>query len=1008
MQQSTENSSVAGADSDDDFDWEEVVVPQQEQVQELPAVPDAWQDDIQEGPSEKPHIEITIQTQKRVKKGTPKKNPQAEKLYAERLARLTCHQLHTVALLANARIRDKWINDPLLHARLMSLTPLPLQNAFATIIRSRYPDAAQRGRMFEAAIVRLTEWWSSSFRVMPTGHLRNRTFDEVQRTLSADPKGKGKARARDEDDEDDDDGERIRSEKSLMKHALMMRGSRDTSAQLFTALCRALGIPARLVVSLQSVPWQAGVGKPKSPAKKREKDNGKGKAKAKAEEDEDEDDMDMEEVAIPDDIEVFPGNGQRLDGRTSTPINNGAPKGKGKTPPVIKLRKSHGRKLGSSSVQRAPARERTPDPTLTPPVFWTEVFSRADARWLPVDPIRCIISKRKAFDPNPNPNAPIKPDRTRPLKVENRMVYVVAFEEDGFARDVTPRYAREYGAKVAKVQQGGKGRKEWWERIVRMVNRPYRLHRDDLEDDELHTHQITEGMPTTMIGFKDHPLYVLGRHLKRDEVVHPVVELGKFRGEPVYARSSVLSLKTAENWMRQGRKVREGAQPMKWVKQHAMTVNKQRAIEMALDARRERAAQGLPEAEGFGSEDGVMQGLYAESQTELCIPEPVVNGKIPRNDFGNIDLYVPSMLPAGAVHIPYKGTAKVARQLGFDYAEAVTGFEFKKRQAFPVITGIVVAAENEEAVLEAYWEAEHDAEQKRRAKREEQVIKRWTKLIQGLRIRQRLQEQYAHPDQRGSSPAVAVDEVRTCRRRLNSLSSQQQGGFLTGADDVVQPYTLPRNFHPHTSTTISLAASREESMDRLDANMMEEIPSETPSALQQFDEEDEEEGMEEVEVPHSTWKQAELPEERIPKTILELVEDAARQEEVPLSGGQKEVQMKSELEPVARSTRAAAKQMAAFSNGRMTPEKTTMPTRTSRVAARGTRKRTREDDADSNPGMEEENVPSTRGSPAKRAKKAAPSVPPSTRVLRTRTSKSASKIQEEVEMEDAYRRATCN
>lgn len=105
------------------------------------------------------------------------------------------------------------------------------------------------------------------------------------------------------------------------------------------------------------------------------------------------------------------------------------------------------------------------------------MFSRADARWIPIDPIRCLINKRKAFDPAPNPNAAAKPDRRRPVRVENRMVYVVAFEEDSFARDVTPRYAREYGAKVAKVQQGGRGRKEWWERIMAMVKRPYQLVR---------------------------------------------------------------------------------------------------------------------------------------------------------------------------------------------------------------------------------------------------------------------------------------------------------------------------------------------------------------------------------------------------------------------------------------------------------------------------------------------------------------------------------------------------
>lgn len=123
--------------------------------------------------------------------------------------------------------------------------------------------------------------------------------------------------------------------------------------------------------------------------------------------------------------------------------------------------------------------------------------------------------------------------------------------------------------------------------------------------------------------------YVLERHLKRDEVVHPLVELGKFRGDPVYSRSSVLQLKAAENWMRQGRKVKEGAQPMKWVKQRAMTVNKQRAIEMALSERRDRDLQVAGEngegAEGFASEDGVMQGLYAEHQTELYRPNPVID-----------------------------------------------------------------------------------------------------------------------------------------------------------------------------------------------------------------------------------------------------------------------------------------------------------------------------------------------------------------------------------------------
>jgi hypothetical protein len=74
--------------------------------------------------------------------------------------------------------------------------------------------------------------------------------------------GKGKAKAFPQDVnplEDlfgDHQVEIVRSAKSLMKHALMRSGSRDVRSRLFAALCRALGIPAYLVVSLQSVPWQ--------------------------------------------------------------------------------------------------------------------------------------------------------------------------------------------------------------------------------------------------------------------------------------------------------------------------------------------------------------------------------------------------------------------------------------------------------------------------------------------------------------------------------------------------------------------------------------------------------------------------------------------------------------------------------------------------------------------------------------------------------------------------------
>ena len=137
------------------------------------------------------------------------------------------------------------------------------------IHKSLVPDQNKRGRLFEAAVDRLATWWCESFFVVtPTGHIRSRTFEEVDDEIPP-------ASDLDESGSEHSGYERVRSVESLMKHMLMQRGCRDTSAQLFTALCRALDIPARLVVSLQSVPWKSGVGKS---APKRGGAKGKGKS----------------------------------------------------------------------------------------------------------------------------------------------------------------------------------------------------------------------------------------------------------------------------------------------------------------------------------------------------------------------------------------------------------------------------------------------------------------------------------------------------------------------------------------------------------------------------------------------------------------------------------------------------------------------------------------------------------------------------------------------------------
>ncbi|KAJ6585400.1 hypothetical protein B0H19DRAFT_1109530 [Mycena capillaripes] len=990
---------MSAAESDSEGDWEEVQVPEEEK-----------------------NLEITISIH------SPKKLRLSN---SERLLRINCHKLHTLALLTNAWARNKWINDPLLHARLLSLTPLSLQTAFAMIHKSRVPEQHKRGRMFETAIGHLTFWWAQTFfDVTFEGHLRNRLFDAIQRSMELhempDPAEEWDVELLQE--VLDDKGELIRGPNSLMKHALMQKGSRDTSAQLFTALCRGLGIPARLVVSLQSVPWQSNAGKPKPnyPKAKKTEDaevardvKGKGKAKAKA--------------AV--DAGSFVGAGQRLDG--SVPQKSDKAKGKEKAKPAIKLRKtkSQGNVLGAGPSTSASQI----DPITTPPVFWTEVFSRPDGRWLSVDPVRGLVNQTHAFDPSAayvapayvssataNPNSAYARPMTGTLPpslhgkaaarvlTDNRMVYVLAFEEDGYARDVTPRYARNYAAKVAKIQGGQKarGRKEaWWDRVVDGVRRPYRLHRDDVEDAEMDTAQLMEGMPTTVGGFKDHPMYVLVRHLTQMQTIHPpppqTRELGKFRGDSVYPRSAVVSLKTAENWMRsEGRQIKEGEQPLKWVKMRATTIGRMREVELMREGLRvagERADDDEANGDGESStkknkgkgkqvDEEVMQGLYALSQTEVHVPDPVVDGKIPKNNFGNIDMYVPSMLPAGAVHIPFKGIAKIARKLGFDFAEAVTGFDFKSRRATPILKGIVIAAENEEAVLEAYWEAENDAAEKARAKKRERVLKRWHRLVHGLRIRQSLQEEY-----KDRQPAAAAGEQGEDVEIQPGLAG---GGFVTGADEVVQAYTLPKAFLPAASGATSVGPSGPTSDS-------EAVADGLTYDLETMDVDSDPGVIEE--------EQAAPRPVKAPKTMQQLAEETAARlkEEFARHDIQDDVEemdippppVPTASAPKAKKTRQAKPKPSKAPSER-NPTKTKAKVGASAARRASARKRRRNDGADSDSEEEDpEPTPTKRAKAGNDVPAAAPAAEASGRSLRPRRAKTQTQLEEEAERERAFRKA---
>ncbi|BFZ62991.1 hypothetical protein YB2330_004103 [Saitoella coloradoensis] len=658
----------------------------------------------------------------------------------DRTIRALTHCMHVQCLLAHGRIRNQWINDEEVKGILLSMVP----QSVLSIWNCEDPHK-HFGRLLDA----LQKWWRIKFKITKPG-LRKVGYTPI--ASKDDPSAKG----------DHDNDEVFKSIKELREAAAKLEGSRDLGAQLFTSLLRAIGIDARMVFSLQ--PLGYGFGKYED-APKRKKKKADGITTATESE--------LSAVESSTTAKSRPAselNASELDDSLSdadSAISDSQ----------------------STSKRNVTPKKKTPSPDadLTYPFFWTEVYDEGKRhQWVPAETLvlrNCDTSNPENYEPRGK------------IAEERRMVmcYVVAFEEDGYAKDVTMRYVKNFPgkAKAFRVWPTSKARgnkvetQDWWRGLLTPLLRPERTERDEKEDKALQ--RVTEKetkAPTTIGAYKDHPEFVLERHLKREEAMKPdakpVRELAVGKGEKaktekVYRRADIELVFGVEAWYKEGRKVKVGEEPLKKVKARAVTLTRKREHE-----------QQMAENEG-----PVLQGLYAKYQTELYRPPPVVDGVVPKNSYGNADCFVPTMIPEGAVHLPHRGIAKVAKKLGIDYAEAITGFEFKSQRAIPVATGVLVATENADIIMEAFREAEQIRLEKESGKREAEALKKWRKFIVGMRIRERLIDEYGN-DHEG----LKKHEER--QSEFAHLGEDEgHGGFVTGAhvkDDEEKVDAFDRDF----------------------------------------------------------------------------------------------------------------------------------------------------------------------------------------------------------------------
>lgn len=90
--------------------------------------------------------------------------------------------------------------------------------------------------------------------------------------------------------------------------------------------------------------------------------------------------------------------------------------------------------------------------------------------------------------------------------------------------------------------------------------------------------------------------------------------------------------------------------------------------------------------------------LFGVWQTEDYIPPIAVDGKVPRNEYGNVDLFKPCMLPGGTVHLQ----SKEQSSLYFDRIHIVLPFTFLAVSIIRKLSAVQTAVQS--SILLSYVE----------------------------------------------------------------------------------------------------------------------------------------------------------------------------------------------------------------------------------------------------------------------------------------------------------------
>ncbi|ODQ80087.1 hypothetical protein BABINDRAFT_161079 [Babjeviella inositovora NRRL Y-12698] len=272
-------------------------------------------------------------------------------------------------------------------------------------------------------------------------------------------------------------------------------------------------------------------------------------------------------------------------------------------------------------------------------------------------------------------------------------------------------------------------------------------------------------IPSSVAGFRKNPNVIISSLLYKNQIVDPLaVPVGQFKrnakeGQPgativeaVYLRSSILNCKSLQHWKILGRDVKldELNLPSVVTKWNPQTLPNRRQLEY-----------------NKKNDLTMTQNLYAFYQTQFCPPIHITDTQIPKNDYGNIEIFKSWMIPEECIILKFQGLSgilstynkKVEAEDRVDFAPVVSGFNFSYNKATPVLDGVLVHARDSNTVKRIWFNKISNLRRLKKQKQEAEILNNWRMVLAKLRIRDRIQRTYGLCDEEGTGEVGSHDNV---------------------------------------------------------------------------------------------------------------------------------------------------------------------------------------------------------------------------------------------------------